>query len=242
MLHECNIFLCAFSLCSRSCDSCLYKMHWMFSWVGTETTGLPCSFLLLVCTSSFCCLGALVLFLLNVNRTSNSMLRIRAEDAVGTLFEHQIPVWCSCTLLCFHNLLWEMWFLYAIQYLWGFWVLGRAIQIANRVINNWWNTEFFQVKDIETIIVSRCRYKFSIVCQDIKLRSAPSSCFNFSPLEDEESRSWWTYLGVATDGPYKFHKFLKMIYISFLAKVEKPAHNYQKRFLLWSIKSSCPNP
>jgi hypothetical protein len=26
-----------------------------------------------------------------------------------------------------------------------FWVLGRAIEIANRVINNWWNTEFFHV-------------------------------------------------------------------------------------------------
>jgi hypothetical protein len=51
----------------------------------------------------FCCLGALVLFLLNVNRTSSdSMLHIDAEDVVGTLFD-QIPVWCSCTLLCFHN-------------------------------------------------------------------------------------------------------------------------------------------
>lgn len=35
----------------------------------------------------------------------DSMLHIDAENVVGTLFEHQILVWCSCTLLCFHNLL-----------------------------------------------------------------------------------------------------------------------------------------
>jgi hypothetical protein len=62
------------------------------------------------------------------------MLHIEAENVIGTLLEHQIrlvPLYPSVfpqsrdvVSLCYPVCR-------------GFWVLGRAIEIANRVTNNW---------------------------------------------------------------------------------------------------------